>query len=202
MEENEIMVQDIYSGVLDIVKFLKGERLNEFVGFMLDESVRTYEEKGVSPIIEQEKFDGFSVDYYFLVGCLARYAGNSVPDNLSGNLEASIKLDFGQREGHMRNGRLIVLALDILGVTIFKIYKGFMYTKVCYLNEQSNTYFAISGISFKRDFLEDNFSEKMNSLKRVANKKENKLLGFGPRTFTKMLMDHSGGKDKLFLFKA
>ena len=60
-------IYEYYTNPMDIVQFLDGDKAENLLRDVLHEATMFHAETGLSPIVKSDKYDSYSLDYFFLI---------------------------------------------------------------------------------------------------------------------------------------
>ena len=191
---------DFYSEPLDIARFLRAGGAIEVLKELVKEAEEMFKNKGISPIVKQQKVDLFGLDYFFLLSGMLNYVyrvvrNNSGDDNLAQLVADLVKNDFGSK-GSIKNVRLLINLFDHAGILLSNQSKKWTYTVQLY--KSRTTYFVISNIAVNGYIFEDVGPSIRGIFDHIGSKERYTLLGTGPSVFGKTELLN----DSYFSFKA
>jgi len=193
---NSVMVDDFYAEPFDIVKYINTDSANEFMNFLVDEAIDFYMENEYSPIIEQQKFDGFVIDYYFIADCLSKFIENVVMKSVDDekfvkNVRRKFKNDFADNEKNVlfwKNARFLLGILCFLDIVIMNSNSRYLFSQTAYSFSSDSTgddeVFLIFGVFLNNEKIED----YKTNLVKIGSKSQYKMLGFGQRAVSNLAL--------------
>lgn len=191
---NSVMVDDYYAEPFDIVKYINTDNADEFMSFLIDEAIDFYVENEYSPIIEQQKFDGFVIDYYFIADCLSKFIENVVLKSVEDekfvkNVRSKFKSDFtGEGELFWKNARLLLSVLSFLDIVASSVNARYIFAQTAY-SYVSSSIGDEEVFLLKSVFLNNKKTEKYKTnLIKIGSKAQYKMLGFGQRAISNLAL--------------
>jgi len=195
-------INKIYTEPIDIFKFFQFGHKEKLFDLIITEAERFYDKHGMSPIVQQEKFDGYMIDYFFLVRCLVKFMENNIRgDSLREKLKIRIERDFFEKENNddfFRNGKLLVAILSYCDFILSPKQNRFLYTNLYYFNEDETKAMIFSSLVLNFKVSEE--KDIKDILRRIGSKKKYKIYGLGIKKFESFLNKISAEGQKLFNF--
>jgi len=202
---NGVMVDDFYSEPLDIVKYINTDTADEFMTFLVDEAIDFFMTNEYSPIVEQQKFDGFVIDYYFLANCLSRFIEKKVEKVVDDdgdfvkNVRRKVKSDFAEDgDLFLKNAKYFLSVLDYFDVIVFSKKGMGIFSKTLYSTQDRSgekIVFVLSGI-FMHNSRIKSFER---NLKKIGTKNNYKMEAYG-RAIAGLLLKFGRQKQKVLQF--
>ena len=202
--KNDVMIDDFYAEPMDIVKYINTDTADEFMTFVVDMAIDFYMENEYSPIVEQQKFDGFVIDYYFLADCLSRFIEERVMRSVNDekfvkNVRRKIKSDFAEDgDLFLKNAKYFLSVLDFLDVIVFSKKGMGIFSKTLYSTQDTygeKIVFVLSGI-FMHNSRIKSFER---NLKKIGTKNNYKMEAYG-RAIAGLLLKFGRQKQKVLQF--
>lgn len=184
VNDSEFIVDDFYGEPLDLIKYINTNNADEFMSFLIDEAIDFYVNNEFSPIIEQQKVDGFVIDYYFLADCLSKFIENKImqvadDEKVAKNARLKFKDDFTESgESFIKNAALLLGVFDYLNIVIFQKKSNTVFARTVYSTENEIGEilpFVMASVFLHKDRIP--LFEK--NLKRIGNKNNYKVEAFG-----------------------
>ena len=180
---------DFYSEPLDIARFLRAGGAIEVLKEVVKEAEEMFKNKGISPIVKQQKVDLFGLDYFFLVSGMLNYVyrvvrNNSGDDNLAQLVADLVKNDFGSK-GSIKNVRLLINLFDHAGILLSNQSKKWTYTVQLFTSRASH--FLISGVAISNYAFDEGGATLKDKCEYLGGKNNFTLVATGPSVFRKAI---------------
>ena len=163
-------------------------------------------ENKYSPIVEQQKFDGFVIDYYFLADCLSRFIEARVMENVNDekfvkNVRRKIKSDFAS-EGDLfwKNAKFLISILEFLCLIVLSSGSKYLISQTAYsfvsISSGEEEYFLLNSV-----FLNNKKIERFQTnLVKIGSKSLYKMHCFGKRAISNLTLKLMKAEKKLRQF--
>jgi len=198
-------IDDVYKNPLDVVKFFQDGLDEEWFLFLLDSTSEFYNKHGVSPIIEQNKFKAFGVDYYFMVETIIDFVKSKIDEDLHERLELRIRRDFvdGESDGGLKkNADFLIAVLKYFGYLVPAKYKTYFYNQIAYFNEYKTLGFIHCGVLINGHKLkEKEWENYARLLDRIGDKSKYIFAGMGSVNFSSFMLELAEKNIKLLSWK-
>ena len=192
-EKSDLMIEDFYAEPMDIVKYINTDTADEFMTFLVDEAIDFFMTNEYSPIVEQQKFDGFVIDYYFLADCVSKFIEKRVEKVVDDdgdfvkNVRRKIKSDFAE-DGDLfwKNAKILLAFLNFLDIIVSSSKYIFSQTAYSYISSSTGTdeFFLLNSV-----FLNNEKIEKFQTnLVKIGSKSKYKMVGFGKRAISNLAL--------------
>jgi len=194
-EKSDLMIEDFYVEPMDIVKYINTDTADEFMTFLVDEAIDFFMTNEYSPIVEQQKFDGFVIDYYFLADCVSKFIEKRVEKVVDDdgdfvkNVRRKVKSDFaGEGELFWKNAKILLAFLNFLDIIVLSSSSKYIFSQTAYSYISSSTgtdeFFLLNSVFLKNEKIE----KFQTNLVKIGSKSKYKMVGFGKRAISNLAL--------------
>lgn len=154
-------IYEYYTNPMDIVQFLDEDKAERLMKNILSKAAMFHADTGLSPIIKSDKYDSYSLDYFYLVRELAEFAFDVFENQnkeLANEARKQIMQDFGL-QSDSNSKRLLINLLDYKGVVYSNSDKRWVYSLKRYRGKFNDKLFLVSGIVIDGNFIKEKLSD-------------------------------------------
>ena len=175
-------IYEYYTNPMDIVQFLDGDKAENLLRDVLHEATMFHAETGLSPIVKSDKYDSYSLDYFYLVSRLAESVFNvfeKQDEGLANEAKKQVMHDFGL-QSDSNSKRLLINLLDYKGVVYSNNDKRWVYSLKRYRGRFNDRLFLVSGILIDSNFIKEKLGHKtIEQLEKMASNSQYILEAIG-----------------------
>lgn len=192
----------IYEEPLSICAFLEGDKANKIITSALNLAKMFHDEHGMCPVVQQSKFDLYSIDYYFLVFAIVNYVRTVefAEDEETGEYFAQKIIGDFVTNPTKKSMQLLINAFDYKNILYANKDRKWVFTLQRFATHDKKKRFFFSGITFSIDFIEKLNDSGLKLLKEMSSKENFVLEKTGPKCFYKD--DTLKPDEVVFSFKA
>jgi len=176
-----------YEEPLDLVNFFRDDLIEGYCNTLAEEFtnfMNKHENLGISPIVENGKFNYLMIDYGFAIWALLKYINiiaNTVVDKTnSKEVIEKVTNDFLKETGKniSRNGSLFVNILNYFKLS-FLVDSRFFYTKHIFISKQTGNRFFLNSIPMNiKSFTQFANDVDIDKILKISNSKNYELVAF------------------------
>ena len=177
-------IYEYYTNPMDIVQFLDGDKAENLLRDVLHEATMFHAETGLSPIVKSDKYDSYSLDYFYLVSRLAESVFNvfeKQDEGLANEAKKQVMHDFGL-QSDSNSKRLLINLLDYKGVVYSNNDKRWIYSLKRYRGRFNDRLFLVSGIVIDGNFIKEKLSDiERERLEKISEPSQYVLEAMGSK---------------------
>ena len=117
------------------------------MGYRFQEKFEEYYSLGITPIVKNEMYPFYVVDYGFLVSIVLSWLKKNGEDNIAEQIEK----DFTKSNEFLnKNGKYFISVLEYFDIAFRQKNLKSFYIKNLYFNERTNAFFIINSVAINR----------------------------------------------------